>query len=156
MDNSGLVSMFCFSKKPIPKALLSDQNVFQREIPDEIQTRFLGREWCAVNLGDWRNVATVIAIKHFMTAGTFYYYVPSLLVGVLDNFDFVDWPLEALVPSSTSRVQKGKWWFDYFSLFSARQRAAVLEFIYYIDKAASEYVLDTNLLGVARQIWRPV
>lgn len=155
MDNSGIVADInsVFLGVPIPTILFLDENMSQDDIPGELRARFLGKPWKEVSLDDWRNVASVKVIMNFMTANAFHYYVPSLLVGVLDNLDFVDLGLDALVPNNARRVQKGKWWFDYLSLFSMEQRAVVLGYLGYIDENALDYVLDENVLEVARQIW---
>lgn len=154
VGNSDIISNIrsVFSGGAIPTVLFLDENIIQKDIPDELRARFFGKSWHEVSLGDWRNVAGVRTIMGFMTASAFYYYVPSLLTGVLGNLDFVDWGLEALVPNNARRIQKGEWWFEYLSLFSMEQRTAVLDFICYVEKNASDCILD-EVLEVARKIW---
>jgi hypothetical protein len=99
VDNKDLIAHInrAFQSNPIPFQIFSTPGKFDGDMAGELRNRFSGREWRLVTLDDWRNVACVGVIMNRLTPAAFHYYVPSILAGVLDNPDSVDWALEALI-----------------------------------------------------------
>lgn len=108
-------------------------------VGDIVQTviaRFLGRAWREVKMDDWLNTADVETVASVMKPQAFHYYLPSILIGSLQNTEYIDWGVRALLPHNQRRETGRKWWEEFRGLVDSTQREAIVEFL----NTVSEYV----------------
>lgn len=75
-----------FPAEDVPQALFS--GTYERnDITDDIMARFFGKKWTDVVLSDWIYCADVEVVSYYMASEAFKYYIPSLLVSVIDMPD---------------------------------------------------------------------
>lgn len=125
-----------FPQTPVPERLFqnSDLSAGCHEFVIDLESRFQGKQWSAVRLDDWINTASPAVLRNVMTPEAYHYYVPSLMAGTLDDTNYIDCAQEALLPCNKHRIPKGKWWFDYFSLFSKEQRTTIILYAKHLEK----------------------
>jgi hypothetical protein len=143
-----------FPTDPVPHEFFwSEGKLFVRDdISQEFRERFAGRRWPEITLMDWRMTGTRPTIAHrYLKPSTFRYYLPSLLLGVFDDLDFLDWALEAILPFNKWHVPRGKWWADFDAAMSESQRATLRSFLTIINPPAGS--VDQHLLSTAKAIW---
>jgi hypothetical protein len=63
--------------------------------------------------------------RHYLHPDAFRYYLPSLLAGVLQDIGYLDWALEALLPSGQKGRTDRPEWVSFWQSFSEQQRNAV-------------------------------
>jgi hypothetical protein len=84
---------------------------------------------------------------------TFLYYLPSLLVGVLDDLDYLDWALEGILPFNKTHKPRGKWWATFSACVTDNQRATLQAFLMTVRSSNPADLRDQALLGDAEVIW---
>ena len=112
------------------------------------------RRWTEVTLMDWRMSATPDVVKSYLEPATYLYYLPSLLVGVHADPDFLDWGIEAILPNNQWHKPRGKWWAAFRGCVSEQQRIALCEFLAHIR--AQGRIIKSGLEPVlidAERIW---
>jgi hypothetical protein len=95
------------------------------DIPEGLEKRMMMRPWDAVTMADWTMIAHPDSVKAFLHPTAYRYYLPSLLIGALNDIGHIDWALEAILPTGWRRRATGKWWQDFVTSLSPPQRAAL-------------------------------
>jgi hypothetical protein len=91
-----------------------------------------GRQWTEIKMHDWTMVGRVSMTRELLEPATFLYYLPSLLLSVVLDVGYLDWALEAIIPSGRDRRPKSKWWDELLETISADQSAAIRAFLRYV------------------------
>jgi hypothetical protein len=147
-----------FPLEPKPDAFFSEEgkNSCGYDIPRELEKRLFDRYWTEITLMDWRMIgaAPVVARRYFEPAA-FMYYLPSLIVGVSQEIEFVDFALEGMIPDNKYHVPRGKWWFEFSNIASSYQQEALVTFLSYIRLVFWDRIGSANqyLLERAESIW---
>ena len=121
-----------FPVTPLPaKFFWADckENLSQ-DIPLATQKSLEGRKWDEVTILDWRMIGSYPYIaRRYLEPSAFLYYLPSLLVGVFGDMEFVDLAIEGILPDNRMHYPKGNWWKGFDLSISIQQRAAIRGFI---------------------------
>jgi hypothetical protein len=142
-----------FPTEPVPHEFFwaKRESPIERDIPKELRERLAGRRWPEITLTDWRMIGTPPAIaRDYLRPSTFCYYLPSLLLSVLGEPDFLEWALEALIPLNKAHEPRGKWWGGFVGAVSESQRATLRSFLTIVDPADPA---NQSLLSIAETIW---
>jgi hypothetical protein len=126
------------------------------DIPQELGSRISGRSWTNVTLQDWRMIGVSPAVaRHYLEPATFMYYVPSIIIGALQQIDCIEFALEAIVPGNRNREPRGKWWSQFSASASPRQRATLAAFTGHARLTHWDTIGPSNqsLLEHAENIW---
>jgi hypothetical protein len=91
-----------------------------------------GRQWTEIKMRDWTMVGPMNVTRELLEPVTFLYYLPSLLVGVSEDAGYLDWALEAIIPSGRDRRPKSKWWGELLNTISPDQSATIRAFLWYV------------------------
>jgi hypothetical protein len=138
---------------PIPKRILTDERD-NSEFSKEIRKRFTSKPWTSVTLDDWINTASIEVIASYMPPEAFQYYLPSIICSSLDNKDYIDWGLRAILPPNQRREAKGDWWIKYVSCFNSEKKKVLQEYIRYILERSSDESEEKHLATIAlEKIW---
>lgn len=142
-----------YPSHPIPKIVLTDDRD-RSEFSNEIRKRFLSKPWTSVTLDDWINTASVEVIASYMLPESFHYYLPSLICSSLDNKDYADWGLRAILPPNQRREPKGDWWAKYVSCFNVEQKKVLQEYVRCISECYADESEEKYLATIALEnIW---
>jgi len=122
-----------FPAEPLPRkffwAELNEQ-LFQPDIPGELQSRLQNRRWTEIKLMDWLMTGVEpITSRSYLEPATFLYYLPSLLVGVFDDHGYLNWAIEAILPDNRWHKPRGKWWTAFHGCVSEKQRITLCSFL---------------------------
>ena len=126
------------------------------DIPEELARRIAHRPWVDVTMLDWRmtggNAGTT---RSYVDADASRYYLPSLLVGGLIDFGFIDWPLECLLPAGRKRRTDRKWWQDFCSGFTEEQKDAIRLYLIGVRSMLEQSVDlgELHLIDEAQVFW---
>jgi hypothetical protein len=119
-----------------------------------LQTRLGGRRWPDIKLSDWLMIGAAPCVaRSYLEPLTYLYYLPSLLVGVFDNLDYLDWALEGILPFNKAHTPRGKWWVTFSAAVSASQRATLRSFLTTVCSANPTDLREQALLADAGVIW---
>jgi hypothetical protein len=93
--------------------------------------------------------------RRYLEPATFLYYVPSIILGVSREIDFIGFALEAIIPDNKEHVPRGKWWSEFSRIASPHQRTALSEFLVHVRLAFWDTVGPANqyLLERAENVW---
>jgi hypothetical protein len=77
------------------------------------------------------------------------------LVGGLKDFEFIDWPLECLLPAGRKRRITEKWWQAFLVGFSVEQKEAVKRYLIDVRQMldGSVHLSELHFIDEARAIW---
>ena len=143
-----------FSKTPIPnEILLSTYTFSDDDISESVRKELHMKSWDEVLLNNWLSIASIPTLMYFITPKAFYYYLPSLLTGVIDDSGYFDWGVNALLPYNKNHVRKSTWWTEYESLFSTSQRQVMMSFLGYVEKESDEMDESKYLAQTAILFW---
>jgi len=78
---------------------------------------------------DWTVIGPARIAKLYLHPDAFRYYLPSLLVGVLDDIGYLDWALECLLPAGRKRRIDRAEWTDFWNGLSGEQREAIRSYL---------------------------
>jgi hypothetical protein len=98
-------------------------------MPDELERRLAHRRWIDVTMRDWTMVGPACIAKCYLHPDAFRYYLPSLLVGVLDDPGYLDWALECLLPARRKRRTDRADWTDFWDGLSGEQRDTICSYL---------------------------
>jgi hypothetical protein len=144
-----------FPVEPIPKEFFSDSPSMRGgDIDDSLAEELQGKNWKLVLLNNWLYIAYPSTIMGMITPTAFHYYLPSLLIGTIEDSGYFDWGASALLPFNKLHVRKGAWWFEYESLFNQAQIYAVIAFLEYIETSANELDESKYLAKDAILLWK--
>jgi hypothetical protein len=159
-ENGALPKIFAeaFPLEPLPDHFFwaEAKGSLEGDIPSELKNRVLGRRWSEVTLMDWRMVGVSPAVSsQYLEPSTFAYYLPSIVLGVYPDLDFVEYALESILPRNQSHVPRGKWWAEFVDAISRRQRKALATFLEDLRLNSWEAVGAANqhFLEVAESFW---
>jgi hypothetical protein len=145
-----------FPVEPMPRRYWIDGSEPLLDIPQELARRIVYRPWVDVTMLDWTMTgAHASTARVYLEADAFRYYLPSLLVGGLNDFGYIDWPLECVLPAGRKRRTTGRWWQEYWAGFSEEQKDAVRVYLIGVRSMLNEEVHLSNLhrIDEAQVIW---
>src|SRR5205814_6820381 len=142
-----------FPLAPVPERVFGKGVSLRQDIPYELANRVQGREWSTVTLDDWRMVGSIDAIRACLSPDAFRYYLPSLLAASIQDRDFVDMGLEALLPSNRARVPYGDWWAAYVGGLTTANLMAIRAYLDYVSSFIVEGTAESAMLAVARELF---
>jgi hypothetical protein len=91
---------------------------------------------------DWTMTgAHASTARIYLDPNAFRYYLPSLLVGALQETGYLDWALESILPAGRKRHTTGKWWTDFWRGFSEQQREAICAYLKGVRSMLSDSIL---------------
>jgi hypothetical protein len=90
------------------------------------------RKWTEIKMPDWATAGDTRITRELLEPATFLYYLPSLLLGVAEDPEYLDWALEAIIPSGRDRRPKSKWWGELLETVSAEQSATIRAFLAHV------------------------
>jgi hypothetical protein len=123
-----------FPPQPIPTQFFwredrhDDSYEFRRDLREWLE----GRRWTEIKMRDWAMVGHISITRELLEPATFLYYLPSLLLGVTEDPGYLDWALEAIIPSGRDRRPKSKWWGELLETISPGQSATIRAFLAHV------------------------
>lgn len=117
-----------FPVEPLPHRFFRGEPP-QDEFSDALRVRLQGRRWTEVSMLDWRMVAATPVARDYMEPSAYRYYLPSLMLGGLEDLQFLDWALEAILPGNQHHVPRGTWWSAFVAAMSRDHRRALQAFL---------------------------
>jgi hypothetical protein len=145
-----------FPAEPLPRAFWIDGTEQPAgDIRDELAKRLALRSWVDVSLDDWRMIGRMPLIRSYLHPEAFRYYLPSLLVGVLQDIRYLDWALESLLPSGQKRRTDRPEWMNFRESFSEKQRQAMHSYLKGVRSMTSESTdpVAQHLFDELEPIW---
>ena len=119
-----------FPQEPVPGRIFwEDHAPADDEFTTDIMARLANRRWTEVSVADWAWIGHVDIIRERLHPATFLYYLPSLLLGVIEEPAYLDRALGALIPPGRDRRPKSKWWTKFLEYVSLDQTAAIRAFV---------------------------
>jgi hypothetical protein len=118
-----------FPVQPLPRHFFIDGGEQPcGDIPDELLVRLLHRRWVDVTMYDWSMIGPGCIAKQYLHPDAFHYYLPSLLVGVLEDTGYLDWAPECLLPAGRKRRTNRTEWAEFWDGLSGEQRDAICSY----------------------------
>jgi hypothetical protein len=144
-----------FPVAPLPRRYWLDGTEPVSDIPQELAKRIAYRPWVDVTMLDWTMTgAHAGTSRRYFDADAFRYYLPSLMVGGLNDLGYVDWPLECLLPAGRKRRTTGQWWQAFWTGFSIEQKDAVRRYLIGVRQMlGSNRLGELNFTDEAQVIW---
>lgn len=145
-----------FPVEPMPKTYWLDGVELLSDIPRELAHRIAYRPWMDVTMLDWTMTgAHASTARSYFDADAFRYYLPSLLVGGLNDLRYIDWPLECVLPAGRKRRTPGKWWQAFWTGFSVEQKDAIRRYLFGVRQMldGSVYLSELHFIDEAHVIW---
>ena len=104
-----------FPAQPMPTRFFWKESGHDRsdEFSLDLLERLAQRRWTEIKMSDWAMVGGISIHRERLEPATFLYYLPSLLLGVTDDPAYLEWALEAIIPSGRDRRPKSKWWIEF-------------------------------------------
>jgi hypothetical protein len=158
MSETELFELVCaaFPVTPLPETYWLDGVSLLDDISQELANRIAYRPWVDVTMADWTMTGAHAATSRiYFDADAFRYYLPSLLVGGLNNFGFIDWPLESLLPAGRKRRTTGVWWRAFLGGFSTEQKDVVRRYLIGVRQMldGSVHLSEFHFIDEAQLIW---
>ncbi|MGO4416059.1 hypothetical protein AB4Z27_24120 [Cupriavidus sp. KB_39] len=123
-----------FAIAPIPPGHRRDDGIANYEVDDDVQ-KFFGRMWTEISLDHWIRSISPSAIRRASNNDFFKYYLPSLLVAVLQDGDYLHLALDALLPDNPNYEPRSEWK-AFRTSFSVEQTEAVVAFLELIKESS--------------------
>jgi hypothetical protein len=105
---------------------------------------------------DWTMTGVQACItRAYIDPNAFRYYLPSLLLGGLSDFGYIDWPLECLLPAGRKRRTSEQWWRDFSAGFSKEQKDTVRTYLLGVQSMLrdSSHLSELHFIDEAQVIW---
>jgi hypothetical protein len=120
-----------FPPQPMPAQFFwkEDRHDNSYEFRRDLLEWLAERQWTEVKMRDWAMAGHISITRELLEPATFLYYLPSLLLGVTEDPGYLDWALEAIIPSGRDRRPKSKWWGQLLETISPEQAAAIRAFL---------------------------
>ncbi|MGC2778072.1 MAG: DUF6714 family protein [Bradyrhizobium sp.] len=99
------------------------------DVPAELANRLAQRRWVDVTLRDWQMIGPPPSVSSYLHPDAFRYYLPSLLIGVLQDIRYLDWALELLLPAGRKRRTDRPDWVTFREGFSEAQRDTIRSYL---------------------------
>jgi hypothetical protein len=123
-----------YPPQPVPARFFWKEE--RRDINDEFHRDLLEwlaeRQWTEIKMRNWAMMGHVGIIRELLDPATFLYYLPSLLLGVTEDPSYLDWALEAIIPSGRDRRPKSKWWGQLLETISPDQASTIRAFLAHV------------------------
>jgi len=129
-----------FAIIPIPSGHRRDDGVANYEVDEDVQ-KFNGRRWTEISLDHWIRSISPSAIRRATNSAFFKYYLPSLLVGALQDSDYSYLALDALLPDNPKYEPRPDWK-EYRMSFASQQVEAVISFLELVKESSSPESVD--------------
>jgi hypothetical protein len=147
-----------FPAEPLPTVFFWPERriSFDDDIAQELRSRLSGRPWTGIALKDWSMVGVPISVsRSYLKPATFMYYAPSVIVGVSQEFEYLEVALEAIIPENKNHMPRGQWWFEFAGSTTPHQRAAIFSFLAHVRLTFWDAMGPANqyLLECAENIW---
>jgi hypothetical protein len=144
-----------FPVEPMPRTYWLDGVELLSDIPQELANRIAYRPWIDVTMLDWTMTgAHASTARNYFDADAFRYYLPSLLVGGLNDLRYIDWPLECVLPAGRKRRTTG-WWQAFWTGFSVEQKHAIRCYLIGVRQMldGSVHLSELHFIDEAQVIW---
>ena len=103
------------------------------EFRRDLLERLARRQWTEVKMSDWAMIGDGISFsRERLEPATFLYYLPSLLLNVTEQPEYLEWALQAIIPLGRDRKPRRKWWIELLETISPDQCAALRAFLAYV------------------------
>jgi hypothetical protein len=124
-----------FPPQPMPVRFFWKQGVHDAsdEFCRDLLERLWRREWTEIKMSDWAWIGSAIGMSRaHLEPATFLYYLPSLLLGVIEEPRYLELALEAIIPLGRDRRPKSKWWGELLETISPDQSATIRAFLAHV------------------------
>ena len=120
-----------FPPQPMPAQFFwkQDRHHNSYEFRQDLLEWLAERQWTDIKMHNWAMAGSAIITRELLEPATFLYYLPSLLLGVIEDPGYLDWALEAIIPSGRDRRLKSKWWGELLETISPNQTATIRAFL---------------------------
>jgi hypothetical protein len=90
-----------FPPQPMPARFFwkEDRHDNSYEFRRDLLEWLAERQWTEIKMRDWAMIGHIGMTRELLEPATFLYYLPSLLLGVTEDPSYLDWALEAIIPS---------------------------------------------------------
>jgi hypothetical protein len=127
-----------FPTQPVPVRFFWKEDVHDAgdEFCKDLLECLAQREWTEIKMSDWAMIGSIISVsREHLEPATFLYYLPALLLGVIEEPEYLEWALEAIIPLGRARRPKGRWWGELLETISLDQCAALRAFLAHVRGA---------------------
>jgi hypothetical protein len=123
-----------FPTRPMPARFFWKENVPDDgfEFCGDLLKWLAQREWTEIKMSDWTMIGHFNISRQHLEPATFLYYLPSLLLGVIEEPGYLYWALEAIIPLGRDRRPKGRWWGELLETISPDQSATIRAFLAHV------------------------
>jgi hypothetical protein len=123
-----------FPPQPMPAQFFweEDRHDNSYEFRGDLLEWLAERQWTEIKMHDWAMAGDTRMTRELLEPATFLYYSPSLLLGVTEDLGYLDWALEAIIPSGRDRRPKSKWWGELLETISSEQSATIRAFLAHV------------------------
>jgi hypothetical protein len=146
-----------FPPQPMPAQFFwkEDRHDNSYEFRRDLLEWLAERQWTEIKMRDWAMAGHISMTRELLEPATFLYYLPSLLLGVSEDPAYLDWALEAIMPSGRDRRPKSKWWNELLETISASQSATIRVFLTHIrnNLLSRDGGLNEALTAEAETFW---
>jgi hypothetical protein len=151
-----------FPPQPMPAQFFwkEDRHDNSYEFRRDLLEWLAERQWTEIKMRDWAMAGHVNITRELLEPATFLYYLPSLLLGVTEDPGYLNWALEAIIPSGRDRRPKSKWWGELLEAISPDQSATIRAFLAHVrnnllrsDEGPFEISMDEALTAEAETFW---
>lgn len=155
-DDVAALFEISFPTSPMPAKYVLDNVDQNHEIIQALGKYVLGKSWKDVTLLEWRlSEPSLGVVRDYVTIEAYIYYMPSVLLGALEDLRFMEMALEAILPYNREHVARGKWWSMFISYLSQSRKQCIFKFIEYVERNFWNDVGPSNQVSLfdARAIW---
>ena len=128
-----------FPTQPMPARFFWKENVPDDgfEFCGDLLKWLAQREWTEIKMSDWKVavIGHISVSREHLEPATFLYYLPSLLLGVIEEPGYLEQALEAIIPLGRDRRPKGRWWGELLETISLDQFATLRAFLAHVRSA---------------------
>jgi hypothetical protein len=151
-----------FPPQPMPAQFFwkEDRHGNSYEFRRDLLEWLADRKWTEIKMPDWAMAGDPRITRELLEPATFLYYLPSLLLGVAEDPGYLDWALEAIIPSGRDRRPKSKWWGELLETISLEQRVTIRAFLAHVrndllrsDEGPFEISTSEALTAEAETFW---
>jgi hypothetical protein len=151
-----------FPTQPMPARFFWTENVPDDgfEFCGDLLKWLAEREWTEIKMSDWKMIGHINISRQHLEPATFLYYLPSLLLGVVEEPGYLYWALEAIIPLGRDRRPKGRWWGELLETISPDQSATIRAFVAHVrnyllrpDEGSFVISMDEALTTEAETFW---
>lgn len=123
-----------FPPQPMPVQFFwrEDRHDDGYEFRRDLREWLAERKWTEIKMHDWTMAGNISLTRELLEPTTFLYYLPSLLLGVAEDPGYLDWALEAIIPSGRDRRPKSKWWGELLATIPPDQSATIRAFLAHV------------------------